>query len=279
LPEVYVTGDEQQSEPTQEGEIPPQDHSYSLKIINRQQRGAGFVTESFKTGIFSTNKEIRDKIMQTLNAGKHIKDSDEIQFGYIIPGHGFKGKQHPLEESDDISGMYEAYNGKKHPIILWVKITHALSRARKRLTELSDNADTCTKKQKPNDDGDKTPRRTSYQNHLSKMAEVDCIVGDLEKKHSDGKFTPEQIRAWAHMLHLKKHTSYNDPPDKPFFRRSKSKGSSVEPQGISPAKRITLRSECIDQLDKWHKLMERGAITLDQYKDLQDTIMTDIKKY
>ena len=77
------------------------------------------------------------------------------------------------------------------------------------------------------------------------------------------------------MVHLKKHASYDEPPDKPFFR---VKGSA-KAQGISPAKRITLRSECIDQLDKWHKLMEKGAISTDQYNDLQDTIMNDIKKF
>ena len=102
------------------------------------------------------------------------------------------------------------------------------------------------------------------------------MVDELEEKHESGKFSPEQIRAWAHMLHLKKHASYEEPPDKPFFRL---KGSTSKAQGISPAKRITLRSECIDQLDKWHKLMEKGAISTEQYKDLQDTIMSDIKKF
>ena len=274
MQEVFLCEDEQQSAPVQ-CEKSPQDHfNYSLKIINRQQPGVGFVIESFKTGIFQTKEEIRDKIMQTLKSKKHIQD-DGIQFGYIFPGHGFKGKQRPLEDESDISRMYDAYNGKNSPIILWVKIV-AVSRARKRLTELSDNADTSTKKRKP-DDSDKAPRRSSYQNHLNKMDEVSCIASDLEEKHSDGKFSPEQIRAWAHMLHLKKHTSYENPPNKPFFNHSKS--MKANSQGISPAKRITLRSECIDQLDKWHKLMERGAITPDQYKDLQDTIMSDIKQF
>ena len=55
-----------------------------------------------------------------------------------------------------------------------MKITHALSRARKRLTELSDNAGyaaTSTKKQKSIDDSDKAkaPRRTSYQES--------CVLG------------------------------------------------------------------------------------------------------
>ena len=68
--------------------------------------------------------------------------------------------------------------------------------------------------------------------------------------------------------------SYDEPPKKPFF-----KGTAPTTQGMSPAKRITLRSECIDQLEKWHKLMERGAISMEQYKDIQDTILNDIKKY
>ena len=50
--------------------------------------------------------------MQTLTVKKHIKDSDEIRFGYIFPGHGFKGKQHVLQDDHDINGMYDAYNGK-----------------------------------------------------------------------------------------------------------------------------------------------------------------------
>ncbi len=69
----------------------------------------------------------------------------------------------------------------------------------------------------------------------------------------------------------------DEPPDKPFFRQAKLK--KAEPQGISPSKRITLRSECIDQLEKWHKLMELGAITQDQYVEYKDTIMSDIKKF
>ena len=244
---------------------------YSLKIINRQQPGVGFMTESFVAGTFSTEEEVKDKITQVLNTRKYIKDSDTITFGYIIPGHGFKGKQRALQDDDDITGMYDAYNGKKSPIILWVKIAAVLPRARKCLTEISDNAGSSSKKQKTQKTSEKPPRCTNYQNHLIQMSEVDLIASDLAKKHGEGRYSPEQFRAWANMLQLKKHTSYEVPPNKPYFRNSITK----EPQGISPAKRITLRSECIDQ----HKLMERGAITPDQYKGLQDTIMSDIQKF
>ena len=91
LPEVYVAEDKLQSQVCQD--ITPQKH-YSLKIINRQLPGVGYVIEIFETDIFSTKDEVKDKIMQVLSSKKHIKDSDEIQFGYIMPGHGFKGKQY-----------------------------------------------------------------------------------------------------------------------------------------------------------------------------------------
>ncbi len=66
---------------------------------------------------------------------------------------------------------------------------------------------------------DKPARHSSYQNHLSKVAEVDSIVDELEKNNTSGQFSPEQLRAWAHMIQLNKHVSYDEPPDKPFFRK------------------------------------------------------------
>lgn len=47
--------------------------------------------------------------------------------------------------------------------------------------------------------------------------EVDEIVSTLSDKHPGSTFTVEQFRAWAHMIHLKKHSSYDEPPEKPFF--------------------------------------------------------------
>ena len=36
-------------------------------------------------------------------------------------------------------------------------------------------------------------------------------------------------------------------------------------QVMAPAKRVSLCTECIEQLQKWHNLMESGAITKPQY--------------
>ena len=92
----------------------------------------------------------------------------------------------------------------------------------------------------------------------------------------------EQFRVWAHMIHMKKHSSYVDPPDKHFFRKHiamKNKTSTLAE--LSPVKRINLRTECINQLDKWHThmLLEKGAISSEQYTQLQETILGDIKKF
>ena len=41
---------------------------------------------------------------------------------------------------------------------------------------------------------------------------------------------------------------------------------------MSPGKRINLRSECMDQLNKWHGLLEKGAISQTQYDEFKKII-------
>ena len=76
------------------------------------------------------------------------------------------------------------------------------------------------------------------------------------------------------MLNTHKHDSFDTPSDKPFFGKKRK-----ESVGVSPVKRISLCTECIMQLDKWHQLKERDVISVNEYEDLQKTILTDIKKF
>ena len=48
---------------------------------------------------------------------------------------------------------------------------------------------------------------------------------------------------------------------------------------ISPGKRVNLRSECMDQLDKSLTLLQKGCITLEQYDNLRDKILEDMTKF
>lgn len=72
--------------------------------------------EKFEASIFDSTEEMRDKIIQVLKAKKYVTDLDEVQFGYIIPGHGFKGKQHALESDNNVIEMYDAYKGRKSSV-------------------------------------------------------------------------------------------------------------------------------------------------------------------
>ena len=147
----------------------------------------------------------------------------------------------------------------------------------KRKQDRANESQVATKKQR----GTSTESSGSnYQGHLKTLSEVQVIVDELEKKHKDC-YTPEQIRAWGHMIHMKKHSSYDEPPQKPFFMGSKrkQKENNAPSATLSPGKCILYRSECINQLDKWHDLLEKGVISSAQFTELQETIMNDIKRF
>jgi hypothetical protein len=114
-----------------------------------------------------------------------------------------------------------------------------------------------------------------------KLTEVEEIVSQLKAKHGSA-YTVEKLNAWAHMIHIMgKQTSHDLPPDLPYFKGAK-KVANDENKGIpatgamSPGKRINLRTECMDQLQKWHGLLQMGAITSGQYDEFQKKIIGDI---
>lgn len=79
------------------------------------------------------------------------------------------------------------------------------------------------------------------------------------------------------MLNIGKHNSYEEPPDLPFFKKPKVKpkdSTSPGPSANTRSKLVGLRTQCIDQLSKWHTLLNSGAIDQAQYNE---TILCDIK--
>ena len=52
----------------------------------------------------------------------------------------------------------------------------------------------------------------------------------LEKTHA-GNYTQEQPCAWAHMNDMKKHSSYDIPPQKPFLNKSMKQSRHPLAQG------------------------------------------------
>ena len=166
-------------------------------------------------------------------------------FGYMETGHGMNGKQRPIGSVDDLTTMWSEFKGKRC-VLLWIKCQKPNAVKRSRPTS-----------SKPGpDDGVEMPKtkRTGpgYSAHMKNMEEVEEILEMLKQKHEEN-FTAEQLRTWAHMIQMKKHSSYDTAPDKPFFR-SKSKKTigpiAATEAGISPVNKVNMRSECIQQTDK-----------------------------
>jgi len=67
---------------------------------------------------------------------------------------------------------------------------------------------------------------------------------------------------------MDKHASLEEPPTGRFFNKLSTEVESsntptnitrVCPSALSPTKRLALQSQCLEQLEKWHQLMECGA--------------------
>ncbi len=188
---------------------------------------------------------------------QHYVLNDDFQFGFIAPGHGSRGRQVPLKSNSDLENMYDEHKNRRE-VVLWLKVVKG---PRKRPLSNSALINIDSKTKKPNlEQG--SGRGSNYQGHLKHFSYIQCIVDKLEKMHA-GDYSPEQLRAWAHMIDMKKHSSYDTQPQKPFFKRAVS---ATKQLSISPGKRIKYRSECIDQLDRWHALLEKGVIDQKSYR-------------
>ena len=172
----------------------------------------------------------------------HITNNS-FQMGYFEPGHSFKGKQLPLTSDNELSEMYFEHH-KRKSIRLWVKEAQTRQTKRPR----SDTSDEATPAKK---------RSSVYDSHLEKMDKVEQILDKLKSKHENNKWTIEQLHCWANMIQMNRHHSYDVPPNKPFFGKQPPTHSAAS----SPGKRIQLRTQCIDQLTKWHKLLENEVIS------------------
>ena len=225
---------------------------YCLKIINPNNASGEIIIDNLalQPQRYVSVEDLRKKLFSLCS--KYI-DGYDMQLGYISPGHGMKGKQQSIDSDEDLVAMYSIHQKKR--ISFWLKCKPPKSRKR----SLSEPAVASQNK-----------RQTAL---LDMMNGVEAIIDQLKLKHG-AKYTPVQFNCWAHMIHTNKHESLDTPPNKSFFGKKAS-----DPVGVSPSKRISLRSECINQLDKWHQLMERGVISDDQYKELQDKIFKDIKKF
>ena len=159
--------------------------------------------------------------------------------------------------------LYRTYQEKTKDILLWCHLP-STQKSRKR-----------SAKHKRSSDEPQSKRSQSIKINDEKTSEANKIFKSLSEKH-ESRYTPEQLHAWAHLIQLKKHTSLEDPPDYQYFRGNKQKKKEElqstnlsNPErtaelttGISPQKKVNMRTECIDQLQKISDLLDKVPTSL-----------------
>ena len=157
--------------------------------------------------------------------------------------------------------MYAMHTGKRsRDILLWC---------------LKDDDQPGKKRAATADPKEQRPRDKKAKDSLhykASISEVEETIDQLKKIHGS-LYTVEQMNCWAHMYQTNKHGSIENPPHLPYFKATKAKQSahvssaslpsSSSTTCISPSKRVSLRTECIKQLELWQSLLENGGITKD----------------
>ena len=251
-------------------------YTYSVKIVPKKK--AEYVVQKLHgiTKRFDTIEELKQAVNEACQGKVSLEN-----FGYIEPGRGVKGKQRWLACSEDLEELYEVHQGKKE-ILLWCNVTNHAPRKRAHSPDSEEESESR-----------KQPKSSRYAKFTDKMTEVEAIEAELREKHADGVYNEHQLRSWAHLIQMKKHSSYDTPPDKPFWRttqRSKSMASGTTNASLilgghegtssrdSPGKRINMRGKCMEQLMQLHKLFENGVINQEQYEEMKSDIMGEVKK-
>lgn len=223
------------------------------------------------TGHCKSVNELKEFISKNHPSGVDVPNLKEVEMGYIEPGHGGKGRKVWICDDKDVDKMYETHVNKKR-ILLWCY---------SQSTTQAKSADSQSK-------SDKVNTSSGYLTQVKKQEEISAIYAQLKEKH-EGMYKTEQLNTWAHMLYLKTHDSFDNPPNKPFFRKRPVplENTSTQPAvskrlidsgSLSPSRRVNMRSELIDQLKKCQDLFDSGAISKEMFDELQATIFTDIKK-
>lgn len=239
-------------------------YSYSIKVMNPSKMSDFRTADLGRAKAYKSEDSLRKFISNKLPPLPSMDKPDmcNVEVGYVEPGHGMKGRKIWLLADGDLPKMYEKY-GRNHSIRLWC------------YAAVSKKETASAKKV-----------GSKEKESAEQKSEVEETYEQLLKKHK-GKYTPEQLRAWSHMIRLKTHDSLDIAPDKPFFRGSKREGSTLSDDpaskrervsaGVSPGRKVNIRSELINQLDKWHKLLNADVISQQEYDELKLKIMEDIQ--
>ena len=241
--------------------LKPQQITHTVKLINKARKKE-YRIEKLGSTPFNSLESIKAALK---DRGGNVNDG----IGYIEPGHGLNGKQKWLLDDDDVSEMYTAHRKSREVMLYAYNNVPGGSESGESSVTRGKRPKLKPLKETP------PPKRGS----TSTITQVEAIIADLKERHGS-KYDAAKYACWAHCIQNGKHSSVDEPPDLPFFTGRKKSGSTSQcdtTSSGSPTKRLSLRTECINQLSKWHSLLQGGAISQDQYDEMKDTIMEDMK--
>ena len=125
--------------------------------------------------------------------------ANKLEFGYIVPGHGLRGKKEWIfDDSDAKEFLAKIKNKKKAESTLWCYSQAPTSSKGQNNRESSKHSRSRSPITKSGS--------SRYDAHITKMSKVDEVYKKIHEAHGN-LYSPEQKRAWAHMIELGKHHS------------------------------------------------------------------------
>ena len=200
------------SDESEIGEYDPgHELTYTIKLVNPSCKKEFSSVELGNGGVHKSLASLQGFLSKKLSTNPKFKlpDLQNVEMGYVEPGHGMKGRKIWIHTDDDVNMMYEKHD-KKKSVLLWCY--------------------TSTAKTKEDAKSRSDKGGTKHGQHLESRSAVDEIYKKLQEKHTD--YTPRRLRAWANMVQLKSWTSLDEPPNKPFFNKGR-KRSHINEDGVS----------------------------------------------
>ncbi len=264
---------------------------YRVRIINQKLKKDSIVVDWH--GIynkFSSILELKQKLISTLS--KYVPPAsaiDEFNVGYF---HGRPQVKSWILSEEDLKAMYTNAGDKE--ILLWcdgqVQVTSTFGRKRKQ-----DDAET-----------ESVPKRAA-SSASGEEAELQEHVHELQNIHGD-KYDYGDYRIWARMIKNHQWKDKDTPPNIPMIRGKVSRkgkhdvvdtlanaavaivkalrpsspdvnpsvtaAASCSTLGMSPGKKVQLRSQYLKQLKEIQNLRDENVLSIDEFQAEKYTILT-----
>ncbi len=269
-----------------------EEYKYRVKVIPKQKKDFRVISWHGVNEMFKSPIELKKKLLSTLS--EHLPSSSEIdsfELGYL---EGRRQTKRWIISEKDLFEMYENAPSDDREILLWC-----------------DGKDVSRKRKGTDDDAAEkpAPKRSGFTSSAHEN-DIEALTEELTSIHGD-KYSYAQYKLWARMIINKQHKDKDTPPNipmimgKPDKKEKKDFSESMAecavaivkalqapavpatqatltcpqpvPDGISPSKKVSLRSQYLSQLKTLQNLRDDGVLTQDEFQAEKDIVLSSLK--